>query len=1110
MGRPERRRPRLDTDEFAAAVSAYGSALLPRMRGDGRNEDRLRLPVSKLFERLGDVVGLRVHVHDEVTITELHSRPDIAVDVPSGRVGYVELKAPGKGTPETSTWRPHKHDREQWEKLKALPNLIYTDGSSFARYEKGVLVGSVARLDGDLSRAGSRLTAPDAFERLIRDFLFWRPPEPRSLRAIVTEVAPLCRLLRDQVLETLQKESSTPGRKPFTGLASEWRDILFPNPDGRDNDANFADSYAQAVTFALLLARVDGINFEGRTPWAIAEQLAKKHSLLGAALAMLANPKWVGHLNIVDSLVRVIGNVDWTHVQLGDADTYARLYETFLEDYDPALRRQSGTYYTPAPVARSMVAFVDQILKKRLGKKRGFAADDVTVLDPSMGAGTFLAEVLESAASTLRRIRNTDAVPAAHLRELFANRLVGFELQAAPFAVAELRLHAVLKSRYQVELPKDEPRFLTNALDDPYAQPFPLGQLYEVLMESREKANHHKRNKPVMVVIGNPPWRENARGAAPWLERRRDPNKLVDTSTRPSLDEFRVPGAGRHEFNLSNMWTYFWRWSAWKAFEANDPAGVVALITPSAYLTSKSYAGMRKYLRKTADEGWIIDLSPEEHRAGTNTRIFPITQHKICIGVFVRAGEPRPEVPATVHYRALSGTQAEKFAALAELDLDTGWSDCSSDWQAAFRPGDDTWATYPALGDLLPWQQPGVKPNRNWVYAPDADTLLQRWARLVQAAKHEKAALFKETRDRTTVEHVRPQPGVPAGAAPVATETELIPQLVRLTFRSFDRQMVIHDRRVIDFPRPELWQVSGPQQVYVTEQHADVLSEGAALHFTANVPDMHCFNSRGGRVLPLYRDAQGSVPNMTPSLLKALRHFAGTPVSAEDLLAYIAAVTAHPGYTKRFREQLKTPGIRVPITMDARLWRRAVEIGRRVIWLHTFGERMVDSRAGRPPGIPDDAKPQPVSPVPSGDGEIPGSAHLDEATKTLVLGEDTLFQTAGCFRPVSRAVWNYTTGGMPVVRKWLSYRRSDPKHRKRTSELDDINPQRWTAQFDDELLELLAVLDMCVQLEPEQDQLLDAVVSGPLVSVEDLEREGVLPVQAAYRKPPKLGEPPLL
>lgn len=463
-----------------------------------------------------------------------------------------------------------------------------------------------------------------------------------------------------------------------------------------------------------------------------------------------------------------------------------------------------------------------------------------------------------------------------------------------------------------------------------------------------------------------------------------------------------------------------------------------------------------------------------------------------------------------MHYRALSGTQAEKFAALADLRLDEGWSDCSSDWQAAFRPGDDTWATYPALGDLLPWQQPGVKPNRNWVYAPDAETLLQRWARLVHADENKKAELFKETRDRTTVDQVRAQPGVPAGAATIAAETGLTPQLARLTFRSFDRQVVIHDRRVIDFPRPELWQVSGPQQIHVTEQHADALSEGTALHFAAHVPDMHCFNVRGGRVLPLYRDPQGTAPNVDSRLLTALRRCAGTPVSAEDLLACIAAVTAHPSYTKRFREQLKTPGIRVPITLDTRLWRRAVEVGREVIWLHTFGERMVDPAAGRPHGIPDEAKPSQISPVPSGDGEIPSSVRFDEATETLMLGEDTLFQTAGCFRPVSRAVWNYSTGGMPVVRKWLSYRQSEPKHRRRTSELDNVNPQRWTAQFDDELLELLAVLDLCVRLEPEQDELLDEVVRGPLVTVADLEREGVLPVSAAYRKPPRQDSPPLL
>jgi hypothetical protein len=144
----------------------------------------------------------------------------------------------------------------------------------------------------------------------------------------------------------------------------------------------------------------------------------------------------------------------------------------------------------------------------------------------------------------------------------------------------------------------------------------------------------------------------------------------------------------RLTFNLNNMWTYFWRWSTWKAFEANEPAGIVALITPSAYLASEAYAGMRHYLRSTADEGWIIDLSPEQHRPDIRTRIFPEMQHAICIGVFLRCGEPRPGEPAKVHYRAVSGSQQDKHDALAAIRLDDGgWVDCPTAWQDPFRPG---------------------------------------------------------------------------------------------------------------------------------------------------------------------------------------------------------------------------------------------------------------------------------------------------------------------------------------------------------------------------------------------------------------------------------------
>lgn len=1096
--------PRRDADAIRAAVARFGHEVAPQMRGDGRSEDRLRVPVHNLLKALGASLGRDVVVHHEVTLPELSSRPDLAIDTAGGRVGYIELKTPGRRVPEN--WNATSHDLRQWKKLCDLPNLIYTDGTFWALYRKGVLAGQVAALSGDLAQARDRLApADDEFERLIHEFLVWKPDRPTTLHGVVGEVAPLCRLLREQVAETMAHERSSPGRRPFTTLAAEWRDTLFPNLDERD----FADAYAQAVTFSLLLARVDGIVFEGRSLSDIAQQLSKLHSLMGEALSILANPKWVEHLSVVETLRRVVGNVDWDEVGLGESETYALLYETFLKKYDPKLRRKSGTYYTPDRVARAMVGFADQLLKTRLNKTRGFADGDVTVVDPAMGTGTFLVEIIDSVVATLRRERDSDAVPEAHLRELFAERLAGFELQAAPYAVAELRLHHTLKSRYGVELPREEVRFLSNALDDPDTLPLPYGQLYDVLQEARQGANRIKRDEPVMVVVGNPPWRERARGEAPWLEAPRDPRIVpVDLRARPSLDEFRAPGQGKREFNLSNMWTFFWRWATWKIFDSDpaNPAGIVALITPKPYVTSESHAGMRRYLRETADEGWIIDVSPERFQPDVSTRLFPEVQQPICFGIFARYGQVDRETPACVHHTVVTGLRERKVEQLLQMQLDSGeWRDCPTGWEAPFQPIDPAWIPYPKLVDLLPWSRTGVNSNRNWVWAPDRETLRRRWARLIHTTEARKSEYFKETPDRSLNRAFRAVPGVPSGELPLGEETNEEPFTVPAAFRSFDRQFLILDRRVVDRPRPELWQVWSEAQVYVSEQHAHPIRAGPGLIFSALVPNVHHFDGRGGRVLPLYLDREGR-PNVATSLLTKLGSFIGTPVSAEGLLAYVAAVVAHPGYTRRFREELATPGIRVPITAKAELWREAVGIGREVIWLHTYGERYVDEAAGRPcatPRLPEKQRPRFTHPIPTSDHLMPNEIHYDPETETLTIGEETLLGGPGRVERVSPAVWDYAVGGLRVVYHWFSYRKRKPSRKRRTSCLDGTNPTRWTSEFDDELFNLLNVLGRCVALEPRQADLLDRICAGPMITVGDLTREGVLPVPAACRKPPQ-------
>lgn len=164
---------------------------------------------------------------------------------------------------------------------------------------------------------------------------------------------------------------------------------------------------------------------------------------------------------------------------------------------------------------------------------------------------------------------------------------------------------------------------------------------------------------------------------------------------------------------------------------SGEGPGVVAFVTPAAYLRGTAFKGMRKYLRRTCDEGWIIDLSPEGMRPEVATRIFPRVQHPLAVGIFVRGEDDTTDEPARVHYTTVHGKRAEKFAALAELGLDDpGWQDVRDGWDAPFTPvGEASWDEHPALDDLFPVRAPGIKSNRAWVYSPRPEVLRQRWRR---------------------------------------------------------------------------------------------------------------------------------------------------------------------------------------------------------------------------------------------------------------------------------------------------------------------------------------------------------------------------------------------
>jgi hypothetical protein len=313
----------------------------------------------------------------------------------------------------------------------------------------------------------------------------------------------------------------------------------------------------------------------------------------------------------------------------------------------------------------------------------------------------------------------------------------------------------------------------------------------------------------------------------------------------------------------------------------------------------------------------------------------------------------------------------------------------------------------------------------------------------------------------------------------------------RYAFRSFDRQWILPDNRLINRANPNLWKAHSAKQVYLTALHASSPKSGPGLSVTGLIPEIDHYHGRGGRVFLLWADSTATVANVPPALLAELSAAYGRQVTAEDAFAYVAAVAANPAYVAAFRSHFKQPGLRIPVTADRDLFAEAVELGREVVWLHTFGERFAE---GRPAGPPRVEQNEPTIPaggaLPTTLDAMPHELDYDAAEHRLKIG-------SGYVANVSPEVWAYEVSGKNVLRQWWSYRRKDRSKppmgdRRPHSPLGEIQPDTWPPEYTSELLNVLRVLTRLVALEPRQAALLDKIVHTPTLDADTLRATGAL------------------
>jgi len=563
-------------------------------QGDAREESFYSALEELINAYAQDTAKKQVHVTTLPKKTEA-GYPDFRIwDGTQHIVGYIEAKAPSEGNLQLVS------GSEQLKRYRhTFPNLILTNFFEFRLYRDGELVDTVqiARpLISTKLETVPPLEKADEFVELLEKFFAFCLPKSYSAESLAMELAKRTRFLRDEVitLELVAEQERDGGH--LLGFYEAFRKYLIGGLSLQD----FADLYSQTITYGLFAARVrTGEEFNRRAAFdaiphtiGILRELFRFISLGDLPTALECN---------VDDIAEVLALADvhgilhrYFHEGKG-ADPIVHFYETFLKFYDPKERERRGVYYTPEPVVSYIVRSLHAILKEKFGKADGLASEGVTLLDPAAGTMTFVAKAAQVAVDEFVS-KYGEGSRESFIRDHILRNFYAFELMMAPYAVGHLKMAFFLEELGYALKPEERCKFyLTNTLEMEELAEAKLPGLSSLAEESH-KAGKVKKETPILVILGNPPYSGHSANKGPWIRSLIDDYKKVDDK----------PLGERNPKWLQDDYVKFLRFAEWKIAQAGE--GVVGMITNHSYLDNPTFRGMRQHLMDTFDEIYVLDL----------------------------------------------------------------------------------------------------------------------------------------------------------------------------------------------------------------------------------------------------------------------------------------------------------------------------------------------------------------------------------------------------------------------------------------------------------------------------------------------------------------------
>jgi hypothetical protein len=779
--------------------------------------------------------------------------------------------------------------------------------------------------------------------------------------------------------------------------------------------------------------------------------------------------------NQLDSL-RLSEVLDWTAQVLNrvqpeffarfqEAHAVQYFYEPFLEAFDPELRKQLGVWYTPPEIVKYMVERIDTVLREELGLALGLADRSVYVLDPCCGTGSYLVEVLDRIHRTLTA-RGEDALLASDLKDAARTRVFGFEILPAPFVVAHLQLGLLLQS---LGAPLSEPKrervgvYLTNALTGWEPPKGPKQHLiFPELEEERDAAEHVKRDVPILVILGNPPYNGFA-GVA--VAEERDLSEAYRATKRAPAPQ----GQG-----LNDLYVRFFRMAERRIVDVTG-RGVVCFISNYSWLGGLSYTGMRERYLEAFDSIWIDNLHGDRNISEyapdgrTSETIFamagssPGIKLGTSIAVLVAAGRDRGAQEVLYRDRSEAKASDRRAALLDSLRA----ADFSGQYQRLtpvlpigfpFKPArvGDTYLEWPTLPDLFPISFPGIKTSRDdFLVDIDRERLESRIGQYFSA-------------EFTDSDMRRVAPGVMTSTARFQADRVrsylckrglLSENFVRYCYRPFDSRWLywepetklLDEKRSDYFPhvfKGNIWIEARQRQPmeafdrgYVVRALADNFGNGLSSFFPLYLKPDHqqgAFHRQ---------DNGGPILNRSERAASFLESVKGT---AEQLFYHTVAVLHAPAYRAENSAALRQDWPRIPLPGTLGALERSAKLGTQIASLLDTEARSaaVDDAWFRQLAAFKLTQSRPLDEglhfaITSGWGHpgkggvtMPGRGRTVERDYTpqereslgeaaTLLGDRTVdvYLNESCYwANVPTRVWEYTIGGYQVIKKWLSYR----------------------------------------------------------------------------------------